>query len=300
MRKYLFLCLLALMVSYGCQKSRTGPQVTALGTEYILHTDITEGPVAEVGSFAYIQAAIRNGDSVVFDTRDNAAPPTAVQILSDTLGADQVGPVEDALRGLRTGDSLTVIFRIDTLESKPPGFEDADAIYYDIVITEIVSESEFNTRREAEQAKLQVKRDEVMAREPAVAAMVAGTQSAYQAGTLENIQTTPSGLKYVIHEAGTGEQAAPGKTVTVQYFGVLAENGKAFDQSFIRGQGISFPLGAGRVITGWDEGISLLKEGAKATLIVPSELGYGAAGTPDGSIPPNSELMFYVELEKVQ
>lgn len=300
MRKYLFLCLLAVMVSYGCQKSRTGRQVTKLGNEFILHTDITEGPTAEVGSFAYIQAAIRNGDSVVFDTRDNAAPPTAVQIFADSLGADQVGPVEDALRGLRAGDSLTVIYRIDTLDQKPPGFENADAIFYDIVITEIVSGSEFNARQEAEQAKLQAEMDAVMLREPEVLAMVSDVQSAYKAGSLENIQTTPSGLKYVIHEPGTGVQAAAGKTVTVQYIGVLAENGNVFDQSFRRGKGITFPLGAGRVISGWDEGLALLQEGAKATLIIPAELGYGAGGTPDGSIPGDAELMFYVELEEVK
>lgn len=79
----------------------------------------------------------------------------------------------------------------------------------------------------------------------------------------------------------------------------MADNGTVFDQSYRRGTGITFPLGQRRVIAGWDEGIALLKEGGKATLIIPADLGYGASGTPDGSIPPDSELMFYVELDKV-
>ena len=81
---------------------------------------------------------------------------------------------------------------------------------------------------------------------------------------------------------------------------MLAEDGSVFDQSFEGGMGIPFRLGSGQVIPGWDEGIALLKEGAKATFFIPGDLAYGAQGTPDGSIPPNSELAFYVELEKVQ
>jgi FKBP-type peptidyl-prolyl cis-trans isomerase FkpA len=78
------------------------------------------------------------------------------------------------------------------------------------------------------------------------------------------------------------------------------ENGNIFDQSFQRGVGIPFTLGTGRVIPGWDEGIALMKEGGQATLFIPSDLGYGAGGTPDGTIPGGAELMFYVELEEVQ
>lgn len=299
MRKYLLICVVALLAGYACQQ-KTGRQTTKLGNEFILHTNSSEGPAAEVGMFAYIQAAIRNGDSVVYDTRTVGAPPTAVQIMPDSLGADRIGPVEDALRGLRKGDSLTVIFRIDTLDRKPPGFEDADAIYYDISIEEVVTEGEFNARREREQAEMQAKMDAVIQREPEVLAFVAATQQSYSAGTLDGIQSTPSGLKYVIHEEGTGPMAEPGKNAMVQYVGALADNGTVFDQSFRRGQGIPVNVGAGRVIKGWDEGLALLKEGARATFIIPAELGYGAAGTPDGSIPPDSELLFYVELEEVK
>jgi FKBP-type peptidyl-prolyl cis-trans isomerase len=112
----------------------------------------------------------------------------------------------------------------------------------------------------------------------------------------ENIQevTMPSGLKYTDQVAGTGDVAVAGKTVSVHYTGWL-ENGKKFDSSVDRGQPFSFPLGAGRVIKGWDEGVQGMKVGGKRKLTIPSELGYGSRGA-GGVIPPNATLIFDVEL----
>jgi peptidyl-prolyl cis-trans isomerase A (cyclophilin A) len=109
---------------------------------------------------------------------------------------------------------------------------------------------------------------------------------------------TNSGLEYVETQAGTGAQAVAGKTVSVHYTGKLT-NGKVFDSSHTRGQPIEFPLGAGRVIKGWDEGIALMKVGGKATLTIPPELGYGQRGA-GSAIPPNATLIFEVELVAVK
>lgn len=104
----------------------------------------------------------------------------------------------------------------------------------------------------------------------------------------------PSGLKYVDRVVGTGDEAVAGKTVNVHYTGWL-ENGKQFDSSVDRGQPFSFPLGAGRVIKGWDEGVQGMKVGGKRKLTIPSDLGYGSRGA-GGVIPPNATLIFDVEL----
>lgn len=106
--------------------------------------------------------------------------------------------------------------------------------------------------------------------------------------------TTPSGLKYVDQAVGTGDVAVVGKNVSVHYTGWL-ENGKKFDSSVDRGQPFSFPLGAGRVIKGWDEGVQGMKVGGKRKLTIPSDLGYGSRGA-GGVIPPNATLIFDVEL----
>ena len=103
-----------------------------------------------------------------------------------------------------------------------------------------------------------------------------------------------SGLRYLDHINGTGASAAENSTVFVHYSGYLAD-GTKFDSSHDRGQPFSFTLGAGRVIKGWDEGIIGMKIGGKRTLIIPPDLGYGERGA-GGVIPPNSTLMFEVEL----
>ena len=94
---------------------------------------------------------------------------------------------------------------------------------------------------------------------------------------------------------GTGTQATPGKTVEVHYVGVAWSTKKQFDASWDRGETFDFPLGAGRVIRGWDEGVADMRVGGKRTLRIPPDLGYGARGA-GGVIPPNATLLFEVEL----
>ena len=110
---------------------------------------------------------------------------------------------------------------------------------------------------------------------------------------------TPSGLIYVITRRSTGRLPRAGETVVVNYTGLLGSGAK-FDSSLDRGQPFKFPLGAGRVIKGWDEGIARLRVGEQATLIIPPHLGYGAKGAGGGEIPPNATLIFIVELIGVE
>ena len=112
--------------------------------------------------------------------------------------------------------------------------------------------------------------------------------------TEENVVTTDSGLKYIDIVEGTGATPQKGQTVSVHYTGTL-ENGTKFDSSRDRGQPFQFPLGAGRVIKGWDEGIASMKIGGQRKLIIPPDLGYGSRGA-GGVIPPNATLLFDVEL----
>ena len=113
--------------------------------------------------------------------------------------------------------------------------------------------------------------------------------------TLQKIDTT----------LGTGAEAVPGTQVSVHYTGWLFDaaaadhKGTKFDSSLDRGQLFDFPLAAGHVIKGWDEGVAGMKVGGKRTLIIPSEMGYGARGA-GGLIPPNATLVFEVELHGVE
>lgn len=126
-----------------------------------------------------------------------------------------------------------------------------------------------------------------------------GTASAEKAPAAQSQATagavkTPSGLSYTDLVKGTGASPTSGKNVTVHYTGWL-ENGTKFDSSVDHGQPFTFRIGAGEVIPGWDEGVMSMKVGGKRKLVIPPQLGYGAAGA-GGVIPPNATLIFEVEL----
>ena len=114
-------------------------------------------------------------------------------------------------------------------------------------------------------------------------------------GKTVTLKATPSGLQYYDIKVGTGASPASGQTVDVQYVGALP-NGTKFDSSYDHGTDpFEFPIGGGAVIKGWDEGVATMKVGGKRRLVVPSALAYGA-DSPTPAIPPNSTLVFDVEL----
>lgn len=167
------------------------------------------------------------------------------------------------------------------------------SLMFEIEMLEIMDDAAFQAHQaaqaEAEQKMMQEYVEGRMKEEmPHIAA--------YAEANGLSLQHKESGLHYVIEKEGTGLQAEAGKPVSVHYTGRLLNGGK-FDSSYDRNQPISFPLGAGKVIAGWDEGITLFKEGGKGTLIIPSYLGYGPQDM--GAIPPNSTLVFDIEVVKV-
>ena len=134
------------------------------------------------------------------------------------------------------------------------------------------------------------------------ALLAAGAAAPAIAQTPGRTMTTASGLQITDTQVGTGASPKTGQTCVMHYTGWLYQNGakgQKFDSSVDRGQPFEFPLGLGRVIKGWDEGVASMKVGGKRTLIIPPELGYGARGA-GGVIPPNATLMFDVELLDVK
>lgn len=134
--------------------------------------------------------------------------------------------------------------------------------------------------------------------------VMAGTAQGTPAPQAPVLVTTDSGLKYEDPVVGTGASPKPGQRCVVHYTGWLADDwgrkGKKFDSSHDRGKPLTFPVGVGYVIKAWDEGLLGMKVGGKRILHVPPYLGYGRRGTGDGTIPPNANLIFEVELLGIQ
>jgi peptidylprolyl isomerase len=121
--------------------------------------------------------------------------------------------------------------------------------------------------------------------------------AASPAAAMGNVTTTPDGLQIQDITVGTGVEAKSGDTITVNYLGTLT-NGTKFDSSYDRNQPFTTQIGVGQVIKGWDEGMVGMKVGGKRKLTIPASLGYGSQDM--GSIPPNSTLIFEVELLSVK
>ncbi|NJC25006.1 FKBP-type peptidyl-prolyl cis-trans isomerase [Neolewinella antarctica] len=297
--RILTLALLASVLFTGCESDGGETMTTELGRTFEIFKS-GDGPVVKPGDYVSFNATIKTQtDSTLFSTYATGGDLPMIQAVA--MDTEDVGDVEDIIRYMRVGDSATVQVKIVDPRQRAPGMENDTVTFYTVKPFEILSEEEFEIRRDEKMAEMEAGRSIIIARGEERNTFAAGVIEQYNAGDLDDqLETTASGLKYIVHEQGSGAQAQAGQGVVVQYIGALVEDGSVFDQSFERGQGIPFRLGTGSVIPGWDEGIALLKEGDKATFFIPSALAYGANGTPDGSIPANSELAFYVELEEVQ
>jgi FKBP-type peptidyl-prolyl cis-trans isomerase FkpA len=274
---------------------------TPNGYEFTKHTT-SNGAKPAPGDYAYCHIYVMYDDSLVHSTRNmgKTVPinvPDPAQIKVEGNPEQKPNPIVDVVGLMSVGDSVTVHVPMDDNLRQRPELKNVTKIAYNVVLVEAKNPEEYQASIADERKALEQKMADVKKREQEVATLVTDIATQYSSGKLKDkLQSTSSGLKYMIVEEGTGAQAQTGNPVSVQYYGVLT-NGAMFDNSFQRGRAFQFNLGKGEVIGGWDEGIALLKEGSKAVLFVPANLGYGPTGS-GAKIPPNSELIFYVELEK--
>lgn len=264
-------------------------QSTKSGLQYKVHNSQKKaGKKPVVGDMILIHLVVKTEkDSLLSSSYDpmgmSAGKPIQVEVRKPESQADLM----EAFMMLSQGDSATILVNSDSIfsagQQRPPFIKEHEHIKYYVKLLEVMNKEEYLKKMQNEQME-QMKKDDAL------------LQKYIQDKGL-NAKKTESGLYYVIEKEGTGEQAVPGKTVSVHYTGTLLD-GTKFDSSVDRGQPFEFVLGQGRVIRGWDEGIALLKKGAKAKLLIPSSMAYGSRAA--GTIPANSPLIFDVELLDVK
>ena len=293
--QFALIILICTMIAISCQESATGKKKAAIsGYKYEVFKAGT-GDKIEVGDYVYFQMDIMDDKGEVLQTYRNQKVAPSVKIAGPEEITRKQNPVVDVISHLTVGDSAIVAIPTDSIPGLGPEYSGIEYFNYAIIVKESLDETAYEARIAEQQAEQQAAMVAIKARKTEVVALVEQTIKDYNNGNL-NVQETPTGLQYYIHELGTGDMPVNNGMLTMQYYGALTENAKEFDNSFDRGRGIPFRVGTGSVIAGWDEAALLLPVGTKASLFIPSELGYGERGSGP-VIGPNADLYFYVEAE---
>jgi len=273
---------LLLVCCYSCSHKVKGFKVHPSGFSYKFIEMKPEGQIPKTGDILVLSLKIVNKDNKVFDESDYYR----IQMSQPAFKGDFF----TALALLQVGDSAC--FKLDALKffeknrkrDLPVEFKQGDPVFLYVRLKNIIDTKDLEVERE-NSYHTDAQQEKSLLRD-------------YIRITNTTAKPTASGLYYIEQKAGTGKKAEIGKTLVVDYTGTTID-GKIFDSSLQKGRPISFVLGRGQVINGWEEGFQLMREGGKARLIIPSELAYGKDGL-NNIILPYSTLVFDVELLEVK
>ncbi|PLX09171.1 MAG: peptidylprolyl isomerase [Marinilabiliales bacterium] len=277
------LVLLAFAVVFSSCESGSGEyKTTENGLKYKFHEKNSDGRVPQKGDIIEVHMSYQTPDTVLFDSKE-MPQPLKMRLDEPVFKGD----LYEGLYLMHEGDSATFACNTDSVFIKlfrqkvtPAQFDSVENIMFNIKLLSVKSQEE---DEQEQAAAAQKAKDEEMV-----------ILDKYLADNNITVEPTESGLIFIETEKGNGPKAKAGDVVKVHYSGYLLDGSK-FDSSVDRGEPFEFPLGQGRVIPGWDEGIAMLNKGGKATLIIPSSLGYGPRGA-GGMIPAYATLKFDVEL----
>ena len=282
--------LFAASVMSACSDNSPYPgyKKTESGMYYRYFTQ-NEGRTANVGDVVEVNLSYflmkADGDSLIYTT--TTLPEAAFDMVREPTFP---GDLYEGFAMMHKGDSMSMIMSADSVFLRqfrvpilPAFVTPGDMIRWEVKMNDLMTEEEFNAVQEAKEAAAFVEAQQVL--------------DAFLAENGIEAEPTESGLIYICTQPGKGPQPQVGQNVKVHYSGKLLD-GTGFDSSYERNEPISFPLGMGHVIPGWDEGIALMHKGEKGVLYIPAKLAYG--GRNAGPIPPYSNLIFEVELVDIE
>lgn len=253
-----------------------------------------EGNLPQLGDLLELSIGCKvNDTTVIIPVMENIMQLQESQFAGDLF---------EGLAMMHKGDSAAFIVDIDSTFKKlmgqpqlPEGFSSSDEMRFNVRLDDFYPESEYAKRMAVKAKKASEERIAKMKEDhPEETANAAQQLTDYLNDNKIVVESTASGLCYVMTTEGNGEKPQVGQMVKVHYTGKLLD-GTVFDSSVERGQPFQFPLGVGQVIPGWDEGIQLMSKGEKGVLYIPYYLAYGDRAAGD-KIVPFSNLMFEVEL----
>ena len=283
LKRFILVFFIFALITSCTQKIEFSEHSSGLKYRFIKHDESANK--AQLGDILLLKMIYTTDfDSILFNFKDYKGA-FRMQLNEATHTG---GSIEDAFSLMNIGDSLVCKinafdFYTKTRKSKlPKGIKPESYLNFYIKLSGIQSMDKFSRERLAKQQSNENEEMELLER--------------YLKKSNITIEPTMSGLYYIDLEEGKGKKAQAGEMVSIHYTGKFID-GKIFDSSLKRNKPLKFKLGVGEVINGMDEGVSKMKEGGKARLIIPSHIAYGKMQS--GSIPPYSTLIFEVELLKV-
>jgi FKBP-type peptidyl-prolyl cis-trans isomerase FkpA len=281
--RILFLAVICLSLFQTACKQDEGIK-TEHGFRYINRTNLKDGAKPQPGDKVLINVTTFVGDSIMGSTWKAGGPREILLFEKDKL-PKRIPPIYDALLLMVKGDSATVFQDLDStmIGSLPPALRKEKVARFEIQLIDVFTK-----------ADIEKKANEAKAAGMEVDAKIHAILADYKAGKLgDRLKKTASGLEYVVEEQGAGPAIKMGEKIPTNYYGVTKADGKMFDNSYERGGAVPFTVG--QMIKGFDEGLQLINRGGKAYFFIPSALGY--ADQAAGAIPPNSDLVFFVDVE---
>jgi FKBP-type peptidyl-prolyl cis-trans isomerase len=273
-----------IMIAFGCNQKQkeVSFKSTDSGLKYKFYVENDDSTKVNLNDVVTVYMNYRTQDSVLFKGGKNKIPFQVIPKFD--------GDLMEGILMMHNGDSATFamdtkIFFVDMMgyPEVPVEFSGKNELFFDVKVIDVKPENEM---QKASRLKMEERKN--------------NEQLEINKFLSENqitVTPTASGLYYIVVTEGTGAQAVPGKKVKVHYTGKFL-NGEKFDSSYDRNKPIEFQLGTGSVIQGWDEAIAMMKEGGKASLIIPSKIGYGDQDR--GPIKAYTPLTFDVELVEVE
>ncbi len=285
MKDRYLLMIVSLFIITSCNRDSEGYYTSESGLKYQYLKENSQGKHPEINDYVELRLAYANSsDSILFNSKELGGF-IKMQIHKPAYKASY----NEALLMLKTGDRALFKIKADSFylvtrkEPVPDFIKKDEYLTFDIELIKILNKQEVAKEQKLLEEQYKKNEDDLL-------------QYYLQEN---NIETKPfiSGLYYLETQKGSGRQAKPGDKLKVHYTGKFL-NGEIFDSSYKRNEPFEFTLGAGQVIAGWEEGFSKMREGGKATFIIPSHLAYGKKGYGK-IIPPYTTLIFEVELLKI-
>ncbi len=279
----------------SCQEAK--PQATTEGFIFTVHTS-NGTATPQPGEYAYFEMDITSDTGEVLQSMRNLDQMPVIQMPAADAPQQQPNPILEVLSTMSIGDSATMVVPIDSIPSATSEIKKFKEIRYEIVLRNIKDKDSYDAQLKLDSEKMAAEREAVVARLSEVTTTTASVLADYKSGAnADQVIKDETGLEYIIHEKGNGEIGKPGDNVMAHYYGVLKSDGTFFDSSFKKGTPFGFTLGRGGAIQGWDVAFQRIPKGSKATLFIPYEMAYGAAGRAP-LIPEKADLVFYVELQE--